>query len=97
MEETTTSRVEYTTPPRVQAWFLQLSRDKWKQKGIARNEELKRKKNLVASVKKSRERWYEEVKQLRRRMQELESQNQALRDQLAAEKKDGLGIVFVVS
>jgi len=90
MEGATASGVAYTTPLRVQVWFLRRSRDKWKQKSQARKEELKRSKNRVADVTKSRDHWRKETERLRQRVQELEAQNEALSNQLAAEKKDGL-------
>ena len=89
--EDTAERVGYTTPFRVQAWFLRRSRDKWKQKAKARKEQSKRWENRAADVSKSRERWRGEAEQLRQRVEELESQNAALSNQAAAEKKDGLG------
>ena len=91
MEDAVAERVEYTTPLRVQVWFLRRSRDKWKQKARARKEHSKRWRNRAADVSKSRERWRTEAEQLRQRVKELESQNAALSNQAAAEKKDGLG------
>lgn len=97
MEGMAGSRAVYTTPLRVQVWFLERSRDRWKKKCLARNEDLKRKKNLVASARRSRQHWREEARRLRQKLQELESQNRALRDQWAAEKKDGVVAVPAVS
>jgi septal ring factor EnvC (AmiA/AmiB activator) len=90
MEGTIVSRVAYNTPLRVQVWFLRRSRDNWKQKCLVRKKELKRGKNRIAAASKSRARWREEAKRLRQRVRELEAQNVALSNQLAAEKKDGL-------
>jgi len=91
MEGAGNERVAYSTPLRVQVWFLGRSRDKWKQKAKARKEESKRWRNRAADVSKSRDRWRREADQLRQRVEELEAQNTALSNQLAAEKKDGLG------
>lgn len=82
-------RVVYTTPPRVQAWFLRRSRDLWKNKYMDLKAETKRMQNRVYDVGKSREHWRKETEQLTRRVQELEAANAALHEQLAALKKDG--------
>ncbi len=91
MEGATVARGVYSTPFRVQAWFLRRSRDRWKQKARARKEESKRWRNRAADVSKSRDRRRREAEQLRQRVKELEAHNKALSNQLAAEKKDGLG------
>ena len=79
----------FTTPARVQAWFLKRSRDNWKRKYMARKADEKRLQNRVADVTKSREQWREEAKAAQQRVQELIAENTALREQLAALKKDG--------
>ena len=84
------SKVEYTTPRWVQAWFLGRSRDNWKKKYQQLKTDSKRLQNRVNDVTKSRERWRDETKQLSQRVQELEAENTALQEQLAALKKDGL-------
>ena len=83
-------KTAYTTPARVQAWFLQRSRDNWKRKygDLKANE--KRLQNRVNDVCKSREHWRKQVDQLTRQLRELEAENAALQEQLAALKKDGL-------
>ena len=81
---------EYTTPPRVQAWFLHRSRENWKKKYMEQKSETKRLQNRVNDVSKSREHWRDETKQVGQRVQELEAENAALQKQLAALKKDGL-------
>jgi SMC interacting uncharacterized protein involved in chromosome segregation len=83
-------KTEYTTPPRVQAWFLQRSRDNWKKKYMQVKSDSKRFQNRVNDVTKSREHWRDETKQLSQRIQELEAENAALQQQLAALKKDRL-------
>ena len=72
---------KYTTPPRVQAWFLGRSRDNWKDKYKRLQAEAKRLRNQVNDVSRSRENW-------RERVAELEAENAALRKQ-AALKKSG--------
>ena len=69
----------YTTPPRVQAWFLGRSRDRWKQKYKELRRLTKRLQNRVNDVTRSRENW-------RERVAELEAQNAALREQVALKK-----------
>jgi hypothetical protein len=90
---TTTSRdgnsTQYTSPPWAQRWFLQRSRDNWKQKYMALKTDAKRLQNRVNDVTKSRESWSEQAKEALSRMQSLETENAALREQLAALKKDG--------
>jgi uncharacterized protein YlxW (UPF0749 family) len=83
-------KTEYTTPPRVQAWFLKRSRDNWKKKYMEQKSDTKRLQNRVNDVSKSREEWRDEAKQLTQRVRELEAANTALQEQLAALKKDGL-------
>jgi hypothetical protein len=82
-------KVKYTTPPRVQVWFLGRSRARWKQKYKDLKVEAKRLQNRVHDVTKSREKWRDEAEQLRQRVGELEAQNAALHEQAAALKKDG--------
>jgi len=82
-------QAEYTTPHRVQAWFLQKSRNNWKKKYMELKSDAKRLQNRVNDVSKSREEWRDETKQLTQRVQELEAENAALQEQLAALKKDG--------
>ncbi len=69
----------YTTPSRVQAWFLGRSRDKWKAKYKALRVRAKRLANRVNDVTKSREHW-------RERAEALREENAALREQAALKK-----------
>lgn len=80
---------EYSTPARVQAWFLRRSRDNWKSKYMDLKSDQKRLQNRVHDVVKSREEWREECTQQSRRVAELEAEVTALHEQLAAFKKDG--------
>jgi SMC interacting uncharacterized protein involved in chromosome segregation len=81
-------KAKYTTPARVQAWFLQRSRDNWKKKYMELKEDAKRLRNRVNDVSKSREQWRGETKDLTQRVQELEAEIAALQEQMAALKKD---------
>jgi predicted nucleic acid-binding Zn-ribbon protein len=83
------SAVRYSTPYRVQAWFLARSRDNWKRKYQNLKAEAKRLQNRVNDVTKSREKWREQAQQLRQHIQELEARTAALQQQTAALKKDG--------
>ena|ERR1039458_7127636 len=81
--------VEYTTPRWVQVWFLRRSRDNWKRKYMQLKTDSKRLQNRVNDVSKSRGEWRDETKELKHLVRELEAQNAALQEQLAAQKKDG--------
>jgi len=70
---------EYTTAPRIQAWFLGRSRDRWKNKYKQLKADAKRLQNRVNDVTRSRESW-------RRRVEELEAENAALRKRAALKK-----------
>lgn len=83
------SKVRYKTPRWVQAWFLGRSRARWKRKYKDLKVESKRLQNRVNDVTKSRDKWRDEVRELRRRVQELETQNATMQEQVAALKKDG--------
>jgi SMC interacting uncharacterized protein involved in chromosome segregation len=81
-------KVEYTTPHRVQAWFLGRSRARWKQKYLKLKADAKRLQNRVADVTKSRAQWREQTEALRQRVEQLEAQTASLQEQAAALKKD---------
>ena len=83
------SKVRYTTPSWVQAWFLGRSRALWKQKYKDLKVEAKRLQNRVNDVTKSREKWRSEAQQLQQRIRELETETAAQQKQVAALKKDG--------
>lgn len=82
-------KVKYTTPHRVQAWFLGRSRDRWKQKYMDLKRQSKRLQNQVAAVTKSRAKWRTDAKELRQHLEEAEARNVELQAQLDALKKDG--------
>jgi SMC interacting uncharacterized protein involved in chromosome segregation len=79
--------IEYTTPARVQAWFLRRSRELWKKKYMQLKSDAKRLQNRVNDVTKSRESWCEETKQLTQQLREVVAENAALRAQVEASKK----------
>jgi len=83
------SKPQYKTSRRVQAWFLGRSRARWKKKYKELKVEAKRLQNRVNDVTKSREKWRDQAEQHNRKVQELEAQNAALREQAAAFKKYG--------
>lgn len=82
-------KVVYTTPSRVQAWFLRRSRDNWKAKYMELKADSKRLHNQVNDVRKSREKWREETESLQKRLSQLEAEKAALQEQLGSLKKDG--------
>jgi chromosome segregation ATPase len=82
-------RRKYTTPAYVQAWFLQKSRDNWKNKYSLVKDDARQLKNRMNDVEKSREQWRERAKNTARRLEELEAQYAALQEEVAALKKDG--------
>ena len=89
MEATTANGTtsEYTTPHRVQAWFLRLGRDRWRDKYRELKADWKRLQQRLHDVGKSREKWRSEAEELRRRFKERELQIAALQAQAAAFKK----------
>ena len=82
-------KVQYRTPRWVQVWFLRRSRDNWKRKYARLKTDSKRLENRANDVTKSREKWRDETKELKQRVDELEAENASLQEQLAALKKDG--------
>ena len=82
-------KVEYKTPRWVQVWFLRRSRSNWKRKYMELKTDSKRLQNRVNDIGKSREKWRDETKELEKLVRKLQAENAALREQLAAEKKDG--------
>lgn len=82
-------KVEYKTPRWAQVWFLRRSRSNWKRKYMELKTDSKRLQNRVNDIGKSREKWRDETKELEKLVRKLQAENAALREQLAAEKKDG--------
>ncbi len=77
---------KYPTPRWVQVWFLQRSRDNWKKKYKELKFEAKRMRNRVKDVTDSRENWRGQTEQQEQRINELEAENAALREQVAKKK-----------
>jgi septal ring factor EnvC (AmiA/AmiB activator) len=80
----------YTSPPHALIWSFRKSRDRWKSKHQALKSSLKREKNRVADVTKSREQWRIKAEQARQQVAALEAQIADLRSHLgtcAVEKK----------
>ena len=69
----------YKSPKHAQVWFLSRSRRVWKQRCKDQKVELKRMRNRVADVSKSREKWRQEAEELQRRLRESEAENGQLR------------------
>jgi predicted nucleic acid-binding Zn-ribbon protein len=67
-------RTTYTTPARVQAWFLGKSRARWKRKYQALKADAKRLQNRVNDVTKSRQQWREKARELEQRVRGLEAE-----------------------
>src|SRR5260370_2694740 len=82
------SEVGYTTPPRVQAWFLGRSRDRWKRKYMNLKAEARRLQKRVADVTKSREKWRHDTGEFRHRVAHLEAQTPPREGQAAALQND---------
>ncbi|EQD77604.1 hypothetical protein B1A_02880, partial [mine drainage metagenome] len=80
------AKKKYTTPRWVQVWFLQRSRDKWKQKYKQLKLYAKRMRNRVNDVTHSRENWREQTEKQGQRIKELEAENAALREPSAKKK-----------
>jgi chromosome segregation ATPase len=82
-------KAEYKTPRWVQVWFLRRSRDNWKKKYGKLKADSKLLKNRATDVTKSREKWRQESNEQKERICQLEAENAALQEQLAALKKHG--------
>jgi hypothetical protein len=80
-----TPRATYKSPKHAQVWFLSRGRRAWKERCMEQKVELKRLRNRVADVCKSREKWRREAEEAQRRARELEAEIERLRE--AAPKK----------
>ena len=82
---------EYKSPPHALIWFFRKSRDLWKSKCQELQSSIKRLKNRVADVTKSREQWKLKAEQATNQPTVLEAENARLRAEVAtwAEKKLG--------
>ena len=81
---------EYKSPPHALIWFFRKSRDLWKSKYQELQASIKRLKNRVADVTKSREQWKLKAEQTNNQLTVLEAENASLHAQIAtlAEKKN---------
>jgi septal ring factor EnvC (AmiA/AmiB activator) len=92
----TSNRPEYKSRPGALIWFFRKSRDHWKSKYQALKNSVKRDKNRIVDVTKSREQWRLKAEQTERQLAAREAENRELRTQLAAlavEKKRTRGAV----
>ena len=80
---------EYKSPPHALIWFFRKSRDLWKSKYQELQASIKRLKNRVADVTKSRDQWKLKAEQSNNQLTVLEAENASLRAQIAtlAKKK----------
>jgi predicted nucleic acid-binding Zn-ribbon protein len=78
----------YTTSKQVQAWFLRLSRDRWKNKAQQKNAELKRLRQRVADVEASRTRWRETAEATQVEIERLRAQDAQLQARLDPRGED---------
>ena len=70
---------EYKSPPHALIWFFRRSRDLWKSKYQDLQASIKRLKNRVADVTKSREQWKLKAEQSNNQLTILEAENASLR------------------
>jgi hypothetical protein len=82
------SKSAYTTSKQVQAWFLRRSRDLWKNKYAELKVELKRSRQRVADIDRSRAQWRRHADDARRQVEGLQAENAPLR---AARDADDAG------
>src|SRR3954452_4680455 len=80
---------EYSSRPGALIWFFRKSRDQWKAKCRAAKDSLKRERNRVADLSRSREHWRAEAERAGGRAAELGAEVAELRSRLEAglEKK----------
>jgi chromosome segregation ATPase len=85
----TATREDYKSRPGALIWFFRKSRDRWKSKHQNLKARVKGFKNQVAAVTKSREQWRAKAERAGEQVTALETENAALRAQIAAleEKK----------
>jgi septal ring factor EnvC (AmiA/AmiB activator) len=65
-------------------WFFRKSRDNWKSKYQTLKASLKREKNRVADVTKSRAKWKLKAEQANQELADLKAENAGLRARIAA-------------
>jgi hypothetical protein len=69
----------YTTSKQVQAWFLRRSRDLWKTKYADLKLELKRARQRVADIDRSRAQWRRQAEDAGQQIEALQVENARLR------------------
>jgi chromosome segregation ATPase len=69
----------YTTSKQVQAWFLRRSRDRWKTKYADLKVQLKRFRQRVADIDRSRAQWRRQAEDARQQIETLQAENARLR------------------
>jgi hypothetical protein len=72
-------RPAYTTSKQVQAWFLRRSRDLWKTKYADLKLEVKRARQRVADMDRSRAQWRRRAEDAGRQLEALQAENARLR------------------
>jgi septal ring factor EnvC (AmiA/AmiB activator) len=78
---------DYTSRPGALVWFFRKSRDQWKKKHQDLKATVKRFKNQVAAVTKSREQWRLQAEQANERVSELEAVIAGLRAQVGGREE----------
>jgi chromosome segregation ATPase len=79
----------YTTSKQVQAWFLRRSRDLWKTKYADLKLELKRDRQRLADIDRSRAQWRRKAEDAGQQIEALQAENARLRDATAAATDGG--------
>lgn len=84
--------VKYKSPRHAQVWFLERSRRTWKRKYAALKVEQKRWQNRAADRCRARDEWRRRAETAEQRVRELEADNAARTQPVAAspKKKNGL-------
>lgn len=81
------ARQGYSSRPGALIWFFRKSRDQWKAKCRAAKDSLKRERNRVADLSRSREHWRAEAERAGGRAAELEAEVAELRSRLEGLEK----------
>jgi chromosome segregation ATPase len=79
----------YTTSKQVQAWFLRRSRDLWKSKYADLKLELKRVRQRVADMERSRAQWCRKAEDAGQQIEALQAENARLRAAVDATTEGG--------
>jgi peptidoglycan hydrolase CwlO-like protein len=78
------TREDYKSRPGALIWFFRKSRDRWKSKYQDLKATVKGFKNQIAALTKSREQWRGKAERAEERVTALETENAALRAEIAA-------------